>query len=52
LVNYVCNKEMAVYSQIFTGTGQVAKLEKTERRYHWLLRMLRDKEQVGRVWDL
>jgi len=50
LVNYVCNKEMAVYSQIFTGTGQVAKLEKTERRYHWLLRMLRDKEQVWSIF--
>jgi len=50
LVNYVCNKEMAVYTQIFSGTGQVAKLEKTERRYHWLLRMLRDKEQVWSIF--
>mmetsp|Transcript_6744 Transcript_6744/g.18881 ORF Transcript_6744/g.18881 Transcript_6744/m.18881 type:complete len:738 (-) Transcript_6744:326-2539(-) len=50
LVNYVCNKEMAVYTQIFTGTGQVAKLEKTERRYHWLLRMLREKEKVWEIF--
>uniref|UniRef100_A0A061RIS0 Vacuolar protein sorting-associated protein 53 n=2 Tax=Tetraselmis sp. GSL018 TaxID=582737 RepID=A0A061RIS0_9CHLO len=49
LVNTVCNKEMAVYTQIFTGTGQVAKLEKTERRYHWLTKMLREKEKV---WDI
>lgn len=47
LINYVCNKEMAIYTQIFTGTGQVVKLEKTERRYSWLLKVLRDKEKVG-----
>ena len=50
LVNYVCNKEMAVYSQIFTGTGQVAKIEKTERRYAWLIKMLREKEKVWEIF--
>ena len=35
-VDSICKKEIGVYSQIFSGTGETAALDRTERRYAWL----------------
>ncbi len=36
VVDSICRKEVGVYSQIFSGTGDTAALDRTERRYAWL----------------
>eukprot|EP00850_Spirogloea_muscicola_P021727 SM000259S08749 [mRNA] locus=s259:135499:140355:- [translate_table: standard] len=49
LVQTVCAKELTAYQQIFEGT-EVAKLEKTERRYAWIKRQLRANEDVWQIF--
>ena len=43
LINSICNRELSQYSKIFATTGDTAKLDRTERRYAWLMKMLKDK---------
>eukprot|EP00241_Pyramimonas_parkeae_P017643 CAMPEP_0114299464 /NCGR_PEP_ID=MMETSP0059-20121206/12989_1 /TAXON_ID=36894 /ORGANISM="Pyramimonas parkeae, Strain CCMP726" /LENGTH=843 /DNA_ID=CAMNT_0001421941 /DNA_START=19 /DNA_END=2550 /DNA_ORIENTATION=+ len=49
LLGEICNKEMTAYGQVFSTTGEVARLDRTERRYAWFKRQLRSKEEV---WQL
>ncbi len=46
LVDVICRKEMGVYQQIFASTGETAALERTERRYNWLRKRLKAREEV------
>ncbi|KAJ7967897.1 vacuolar protein sorting-associated protein 53 A [Quillaja saponaria] len=45
LVNYLCNRELTSYEQIFEGS-ELAKLDKTERRYAWIKRRMRSNEEI------
>lgn len=49
LVKNFCNKELTSYRQIFEG-AELAKLDKTERRYAWIKRRLRTNEDVWKVF--
>lgn len=37
---------MSVYGQIFSTSGETAQIERTERRYAWLRRRLRSREDI------
>ncbi|KAL3139007.1 hypothetical protein ABBQ32_005811 [Trebouxia sp. C0010 RCD-2024] len=50
LVDYVCKKEMGVYSQIFTPVGDTAQLDRVERRYNWLRKRLKGREEVWAIF--
>jgi hypothetical protein len=50
LVSRICNKEMSAYQQIFsTNEAPSTKLEKTERRYAWMKKLLTRKQAF---WDV
>ena len=36
VVDAICRKEIGVYSQIFSDTGETANLDRTERRHAYL----------------
>ena len=36
VVDSICKKEIGVYTQIFSSTGETAALDRTERRFVWL----------------
>ncbi|KAK9820837.1 hypothetical protein WJX81_002519 [Elliptochloris bilobata] len=46
LIESVCRKEMSVYGQIFSTSGETAAVDRTERRYGWLRRRLRAREDI------
>lgn len=50
LVDYVCKKEMGVYSQIFAPVGDTAQLDRVERRYNWLRKRLKAREEVWAIF--
>lgn len=50
LVGIVCEKEMSIYQQIYGTVGEVAKLERTERRYQWLKKRLDDRPEQWAVF--
>ncbi|KAI4965794.1 hypothetical protein ZWY2020_048177 [Hordeum vulgare] len=47
LVKNFCSKELISYKQIFT---ELAKLDKTERRYAWIKRRLRSNEDTWKIF--
>ncbi|CAN4101828.1 unnamed protein product [Withania somnifera] len=49
LVKYFCNRELTSYQQIFEG-AELAKLDKTERRYAWIKRRLRTNEEIWKIF--
>ncbi|KAK9275716.1 hypothetical protein L1049_022984 [Liquidambar formosana] len=49
LVKNFCNRELTSYRQIFEG-AELAKLDKTERRYAWIKRRLRTNEEVWKIF--
>ncbi|GJT01352.1 vacuolar protein sorting-associated protein 53 A [Tanacetum coccineum] len=49
LVKNFCNRELISYEQIFEG-AELAKLDKTERRYAWVKRRLRTNEDIWRTF--
>ena len=50
LVSRICTREMSAYQQIFsTNEAPSAKLEKTERRYAWMKKLLHRKRAF---WDV
>lgn len=49
LVKNFCNRELTSYQQIFEG-AELAKLDKTERRYAWIKRRLRTNEEVWKIF--
>ncbi|XP_076921561.1 vacuolar protein sorting-associated protein 53 A-like [Bidens hawaiensis] len=49
LVNNFCNRELISYQQIFEG-AELAKLDKTERRYAWVKRRLRTNEEIWKTF--
>ncbi|QDZ18793.1 Vps53-like vacuolar protein sorting-associated protein [Chloropicon primus] len=50
LVSRICNKEMSAYQQIFsTNEAPSTKLEKTDRRYTWMKKLLTRKQPF---WDV
>ncbi|KAK1324550.1 hypothetical protein QJS10_CPA01g00855 [Acorus calamus] len=49
LVKIFCSKELTSYRQIFEG-AELAKLDKTERRYAWIKRRLRTNEEIWKVF--
>ncbi|KAK9815375.1 hypothetical protein WJX72_002419 [[Myrmecia] bisecta] len=50
LIDYVCKKEMSVYTQIFSVTGETAQLDRAERRYTWMRKRLRAREEVWAIF--
>lgn len=46
LIETICRKEISVYGQIFSTSGETAAVERTERRYAWLRRRLRAREDI------
>ena len=50
LVDSICRKEVGVYTQIFSATGETAAIDRTERRYAWLRKRLRAREDVWAVF--
>lgn len=50
LIESVCQKEVGVYQQIFSTTGETALIERTERRYAWLRRRLRAKAEIWAIF--
>jgi len=51
LVKNFCSKELTSYRQIFEG-AELAKLDKTERRYAWIKRRLRSNEDTWKIFPL
>ena len=50
LISRICNKEMSAYQQIFsTNEAPSTKLEKTDRRYLWMKKLLTRKQAF---WDV
>ncbi|KAL8235754.1 hypothetical protein R6Q59_016835 [Mikania micrantha] len=49
LVKNFCDKELISYQQIFEG-AELAKLDKTERRYAWVKRRLRTNEDIWKIF--
>ncbi|PKA50631.1 hypothetical protein AXF42_Ash017970 [Apostasia shenzhenica] len=49
LVKNFCNKELTSYRQIFEA-AELAKLDKTERRYAWIKRRLRTNEDIWKIF--
>ncbi|KAJ1420960.1 Vps53-like, N-terminal [Sesbania bispinosa] len=49
LVNNFCNRELTSYEQIFEGS-ELAKLDKTERRYAWIKRRMRSNEEIWKIF--
>lgn len=49
LVKNFCNKELTSYGQIFEG-AELAKLDKTDRRYAWIKRRLRTNEEIWKIF--
>ncbi|GKU95681.1 hypothetical protein SLEP1_g9010 [Rubroshorea leprosula] len=49
LVNNFCSRELTSYEQIFEG-AELAKLDKTERRYAWIKRRMRTNEEIWRIF--
>uniref|UniRef100_A0A0E0CBT7 Uncharacterized protein n=1 Tax=Oryza meridionalis TaxID=40149 RepID=A0A0E0CBT7_9ORYZ len=49
LVKNFCSKELTSYKQIFEG-AELAKLDKTERRYAWIKRRLRSNEDTWKIF--
>ncbi|XP_009628653.1 vacuolar protein sorting-associated protein 53 A isoform X2 [Nicotiana tomentosiformis] len=49
LVKSFCNRELTSYQQIFEG-AELAKLDKTERRYAWIKRRLRTNEEIWKIF--
>ncbi|CAL8463747.1 g3281 [Coccomyxa elongata] len=50
LIESVCHKEVGVYQQIFSTSGETALIERTERRYAWLRRRLRAKAEIWAIF--
>ncbi|XP_035545663.1 vacuolar protein sorting-associated protein 53 A [Juglans microcarpa x Juglans regia] len=49
LVNNFCSRELTSYEQIFDG-AELAKLDKTERRYAWIKRRMRTNEEIWKIF--
>ncbi|KAG8390647.1 hypothetical protein BUALT_Bualt01G0105400 [Buddleja alternifolia] len=49
LVKIICSRELTSYQQIFEGS-ELAKLDKTERRYAWIKRRLRTNEEIWKIF--
>ncbi|XP_028778013.1 vacuolar protein sorting-associated protein 53 A-like, partial [Neltuma alba] len=49
LVNNFCSRELTSYEQIFEG-AELAKLDKTERRYAWIKRRMRSNEDIWKIF--
>ncbi|KAL2227786.1 UNVERIFIED_CONTAM: Vacuolar protein sorting-associated protein 53 A [Sesamum indicum] len=49
LVKNFCSRELTSYHQIFEG-AELAKLDKTERRYAWIKRRLRTNEEIWKIF--
>ncbi|XP_059646970.1 vacuolar protein sorting-associated protein 53 A [Cornus florida] len=49
LVKNFCSRELTSYQQIFEG-AELAKLDKTERRYAWIKRRLRTNEELWKIF--
>ncbi|XP_030543340.1 vacuolar protein sorting-associated protein 53 A isoform X1 [Rhodamnia argentea] len=49
LVNTFCSRELTSYEQIFEG-AELAKLDKTERRYAWIKRRMRTNEEIWKIF--
>ncbi|XP_065848860.1 vacuolar protein sorting-associated protein 53 A isoform X2 [Euphorbia lathyris] len=49
LVNNFCSRELTSYKQIFEG-AELAKLDKTERRYAWIKRRIRTNEEIWKIF--
>ncbi|GMP23649.1 hypothetical protein CsSME_00001171 [Camellia sinensis var. sinensis] len=49
LVQNFCGRELTSYQQIFEGV-ELAKLDKTERRYGWIKRRLRTNEEIWKIF--
>ncbi|CAL5224462.1 g7153 [Coccomyxa viridis] len=50
LIESVCQKEVGVYQQIFSTTGETAQIERAERRYAWLRRRLNAKAEIWAIF--
>lgn len=50
LIGIICDKEIKTYTQIYGTVGEVAKLERTERRYNWLKKRLDDRPQEWAIF--
>lgn len=49
LVNNFCSRELTSYEQIFEG-AELAKLDKTDRRYAWIKRRIRTNEEIWKLF--
>ncbi|KAL7163412.1 hypothetical protein ACSBR2_039505 [Camellia fascicularis] len=49
VVQNFCSRELTSYQQIFEG-AELAKLDKTERRYGWIKRRLRTNEEIWKIF--
>ncbi|KAL8538554.1 hypothetical protein ACS0TY_000538 [Phlomoides rotata] len=49
LVKNFCSRELTSYQQIFEG-AELAKLDKSERRYAWIKRRLRTNEEIWKIF--
>ncbi|KAK4480319.1 hypothetical protein RD792_013388 [Penstemon davidsonii] len=49
LVKNFCSRELTSYQQIFEG-AELARLDKTERRYAWIKRRLRTNEEIWKIF--
>ncbi|KAL6586531.1 HIT domain protein [Orobanche minor] len=49
LVKNFCSRELTSYQQIFEG-AELARLDKSERRYAWIKRRLRTNEEIWKIF--
>ena len=49
LIRVLCSKELLAYGQIFSTSGDTAKLDRLERRYTWIRKTIRQKEESWAV---
>ncbi|WZZ47434.1 hypothetical protein YC2023_043693 [Brassica napus] len=49
VVNNFCSRELTSYEQIFEG-AELARLDKTERRYAWIKRRIRTNEEIWKIF--
>lgn len=50
IVSSICNRELGSYAQIFAGSAEVSRLDKIDRRYAWLKRQLKLRENMWSVF--
>lgn len=50
LLDWLCDREMTIYQTIFSMSGDAAKLDRFERRFHWFKSRLEEKKEQWAIF--